>query len=295
MDYSTQRSYVYPCCNVFSLNSIFVWIIQFQPVYLITIWHRRAMSMGVDVVIPTFRREEELKRCLAALEEQTVRPKSIEVVDDSKSDRGPAFSRNKGWRRGVAEIVAFTDDDCVPSKTWIEDILREMEDGAVAIEGGVTTLDDNGNILRMDPKAQDKWNRFKTANMAYRRDVLESVDGFDERYYIHREDTDLAWRVINSGHSIKWCPECIVHHPDRFGVERFTIESELLLYRCDSRKYVEIAAGVISFKNIKNGTLRNLRRGMRGDFRVVKSLTFHESLLLWSKAGLLAVIRKIGF
>tara|TARA_B100000575_G_scaffold292524_1_gene301161 strand:+ start:626 stop:1483 length:858 start_codon:yes stop_codon:yes gene_type:complete len=278
---------------MFKQKPVFVLIKQIRPVYLIIIAHGRVMSMGVDVVIPTFRREKELKRCLAALEEQTVRPNSIEVVDDSESDRGPAYSRNKGLRRGVSEIVAFTDDDCVPSKTWIEDILREMADGSNAIEGGVTTVDENGEVVRMDPKPRDRWNRFKTANMAFRRDVLEEVGGFDERYFIHREDTDLAWRVLNSGYNIKWCPDCIVHHPDRFGVERFALESELLLYRCDPKKYVEIAAGTISFRTISDGTWKKLRVGMRSHQGKVKPLTRLESISLWLRATIKSISRKL--
>ena len=247
----------------------------------------------MDVVVPTFRRPEELRRCIEALEKQTVAPVSIEIVDDSDTDLGPGKSRNIGWKKGSAEIVAFTDDDCVPSRTWIEDIIREMSDGSKAIEGGVTTLDGEGNVVRMDPKPRDKWNRFKTANMAYRRDILESVGGFDEKYYIHREDTDLAWRVINSGNSIKWCPDCIVHHPDRFGVERFTIESELLLYRCDPKKYIEIAAGTISFRTISDGTWKNLRLGMRSHEGEVKSLSRLESVSLWLSATIKSISRKI--
>ena len=80
------------------------------------------MPLEVDVVIPTFRRPEALARCLAALERQTVAPASVEVVDDSDADKGPAYSRNLGWRRGVSPIVAFTDDDCVPSEDWVESI-----------------------------------------------------------------------------------------------------------------------------------------------------------------------------
>ena len=247
----------------------------------------------MDVVVPTFRRPEELRRCIEALEKQTVAPVSVEIVDDSDTDLGPGKSRNIGWKKGSAEIVAFTDDDCVPSRTWIEDIIREMSDGSKAIEGGVTTLDEDGDVVRMDPKPRDKWNRFKTANMAYRRDILESVGGFDEKYYIHREDTDLAWRVINSGNSIKWCPDCIVHHPDRFGVERFTIESELLLYRCDPKKYTEIAAGTISFRTISDGTWKNLRLGMRSHEGKVKSLSRLESVSLWLRAMVKSISRKI--
>ena len=51
------------------------------------------MPIGVDVVIPTFKRPEALARCLEALERQTVPPESVEVVDDSEGDRGPAYSR----------------------------------------------------------------------------------------------------------------------------------------------------------------------------------------------------------
>lgn len=251
--------------------------------------------MGVDVVIPTFRREDRLARCLSALEKQTVQPASIEVVDDSDTDRGPAYSRNIGVGRGVSEIVAFTDDDCVPSETWIEDILREMSDGSSGIEGGVTTLGQNGELLDMNPNSKDKWNRYKTANMAFRREVLEEVGGFDERYFIHREDTDLAWRVINAGHTIKWCPECIVHHPDRGGVERFAIDSELLLYRCDPGKYVEVASAAISFDSIRNGRWRKLRVGMRSHVGDVGSLSRSESFRLWSRALLKSVVRKLSF
>jgi GT2 family glycosyltransferase len=41
---------------------------------------------------------------------------------------------------------------------------------------------------------------YETCNMSYRRDVLERVGGFDEDFrYPWGEDTDLAWRAIDSG------------------------------------------------------------------------------------------------
>jgi GT2 family glycosyltransferase len=254
------------------------------------------VPIGVDVVIPTFKRPEALARCLEALEKQTVAPASIEVVDDSAEDRGPAYSRNIGWRRGSAPLVAFTDDDCVPSENWIASIQRRFEDAGVhGIEGSVTTVDERGNLGDMNPNPRDRWNRFKTANMAYRREVLEEVGGFDERYYIHREDTDLAWRVINSGHRIDWSSECVVHHPDRGGVPRVAFDSEQLLYRCDPSKYLEVAAASISFSSIKDGTLGRARRGMRTEQEGgVAPLTRTESLYLWTRALAKATIRKIS-
>jgi len=254
------------------------------------------MGLDVDVVIPTFRRPAALARCLAALEKQTVAPASIEIIDDSETDRGPAFTRNIGWRRGKSPLVAFTDDDCVPSINWIESIQRAFEDSGIdGIEGSVTIIDESGNISDMDPHPADKWNRFKTANMIYRREVLEYVDGFDERYFIHREDTDVAWRIINSGFTISWAESCVVHHPDRAGEQRIRPRSEILLYRCDKTKYVEVAAGMISFQSIKNGELKKMRKSLRSYMdEFVEPISRGEAFALWTKAFLRAIKRKFS-
>lgn len=223
-------------------------------------------------------------------------PASIQVVDDSETDRGPAYTRNLGWKRGEAPIVAFTDDDCIPSTNWVESIQRRFEGNSIGgVEGSVTIVDVDGALSDMDPHPKDRWNRFKTANIAYRRDVLEAVDGFDERYFIHREDTDLAWRVINSGHSIEWAPECVVHHPDRAGVQRLMLRSELLLYNCDKKKFIEVAAAMISVENLRNGTLRSVHRGMRRHRDdMVGPLTRGDSISLWSRAFLRSLVRKFS-
>ena len=144
------------------------------------------MSIGVDVVIPTFRRPDLLSRCLKSLNEQTVAPQSIEVVDDSETDFGPGISRNIGWKRGNADIVAFLDDDCVAPSNWIETILKIFEKNNFigGIEGAITTEDEMGNIVSHNPPTRFKWDRFKTANLMIKREVLEEVGGFDERYHL---------------------------------------------------------------------------------------------------------------
>ena len=95
------------------------------------------MKSEVDVVVPTFRRPEALEACLDSLSNQTVAPASIEVVDDSETDYGPGISRNIGWRRGSARIVAFLDDDCVADTRWIEEIQKVFDASDIGgIEGG---------------------------------------------------------------------------------------------------------------------------------------------------------------
>jgi len=256
----------------------------------------------VDVVIPTFRRPEALASCLKSLEKQTMAPASIEVIDDSETDYGPGVSRNIGWKRGSGRYVAFIDDDCLAEQDWIESLQKVFTENEIGgIEGGITTTDENGEKIDFNPPNRFRWNRFKTANLAVRRDVLEEIGGFDERYHMHREDTDLAWRVIDAGFKMAWVPQCRVHHPEPLGWHEDGIpgsskfgaypRSEQLLYHCNRKKFVESAASLISRESVSDGSLWKLQRQLRTlqDPPDVKPLSRFQSWSLWSRAWLLAV------
>ena len=256
----------------------------------------RAMKSEVDVVIPTFRRPEALAACIESLKEQTIEPASIEVVDDSETDYGPGVSRNIGWKRGSGRYVAFIDDDCIADKEWIEGIQRAFSKNDIGgIEGGITTTNETGEVVDFNPPNRYKWDRFKTANMAIKRDVLEEIGGFDERYFLHREDTDIAWRVIDSGHKMIWEPGCRGHHPEPSGIHGAVYgaypRSEQLLYHCNPKKFVESAASLISRESVRNGKLWKLQREMRAlqEPPDVKPLTRLQSWSLWSRAWFVAV------
>ncbi len=56
---------------------------------------------------------------------------------------------------------------------------------------------------------------FPTCNMAYPRELLERVDGFDTQTFGREpggEDCDLAWRAIEAGARPAFCAEALVHH-----------------------------------------------------------------------------------
>ena len=68
-----------------------------------------------------------------------------------------------------------------------------------------------------------------------------------------------------------------------------------MLYRCDHKKYVEVAAGMISFENMKNGKLKQMRELLRSyEDGVVNPLNRVESFWLWTRGFLFALGRKIG-
>lgn len=204
------------------------------------------MKPRVSVVVPTFKRPELLERCLDALLAQDfdARDYEIIIVDDAdcaetrqqvtrRAEKaqlcghtlryipathtyGPAAARNAGWRAAQGEIIAFTDDDCIPCRAWLKAGVAAMVDGVagaaghliVPIEGVPTDYEYNA--------AQLGENDFVTANCFYRRDALAQVGGFDERYTCAwREDSDLAFTLLTHGAKFAHAPDALIVHPVR--------------------------------------------------------------------------------
>src|SRR5690348_833883 len=92
----------------------------------------------VSVVVPTRDRPQLLRRCLAALEAQTL-PVEVVVVEDSEG-RGPAWARNEGVRRASGEVVCFTDDDCAPVPGWAEALAGPILAGEVEATSGPVSM-----------------------------------------------------------------------------------------------------------------------------------------------------------
>ena len=179
------------------------------------------------VVVPTLGRPSltDLLESLAASEGAL--PGSVVLVDDRRTrhgmpsvpprlaplvtvrpggGRGPAAARNAGWRAvdPAYEWVVFLDDDVVVRTDWLTRVLTDLDQpaGVAGVQGRITVP------LPADRRPTD-WERgtkalesgaWITADMTYRRSVLEAVGGFDERFpRAFREDADLALRVLDTG------------------------------------------------------------------------------------------------
>src|SRR5690349_8352488 len=98
----------------------------------------------LSVVVATHNRARDLERMLAGLAAQERRADEVIIVDDGSSDdtaavlerqegnaplplrvirrpsaAGPATAREDGWRAASGQLIAFTDDDCVPAPGWL--------------------------------------------------------------------------------------------------------------------------------------------------------------------------------
>lgn len=199
--------------------------------------------MRASIVVPTYQRPALLGRCLEALALQDFEPSEYEILiaDDAASIEtrrqveafgtttpvrvrylpvtgmhGPAASRNVGWRQALGEIVAFTDDDCVPDLRWLAEGLAAFRPGVAAVSGRVVVpLPDAPTDYERNEAGLES-AEFVTANGFVRRDSLEAVGGFDERFRAAwREDSDLQFALLRRGDRIVKAPSALVVHPVR--------------------------------------------------------------------------------
>jgi GT2 family glycosyltransferase len=193
----------------------------------------------VTVVVPTVGRLELLERCLAGL----ARPQGADfeaiVVHDGNDgvvdlveryaatvpvrplqvpERGAVPKRNAGWRAARSEVIAFTDDDCEPAPGWLRAGLDALVAGVDLVQGPVAPHPDDGHVTGVFARTLDVPGpspTYPAANLFFRRSALERVEGFDPAFWGGGEDTDLAWRVLETGGDAAFSPGALVHHAVR--------------------------------------------------------------------------------
>lgn len=190
---------------------------------------------AVSVVIPTRNRCRLLRAALDSVETQNLRPTEVIVVSDGSSDGtdelvrdrglrlvrtdgvGAGGARNAGWRAATSEIVAFTDDDCVARPDWLERLIAPFEGApSLAIAQGRTVPAAPAGPDQRSLDVSRETGLYETCNIAYRRQALEVVGGFDEglaRSWGHfGEDVELAWRVKRAGWESRFVEAATVEH-----------------------------------------------------------------------------------
>ena len=221
--------------------------------------------MKITVIIPVYNEEKGIEKCLKSIINNTRSPDEIIVADGMSEDktrelisqfsqvkllsntkRTAASGRNLAISAASGDIIVFTDGDCYADSKWIEKIEKSFEYYNLDALGGKVVA------AKAENKFEEFWNHlawnvlmsfgdvsykvvdrtmndaFVTANCAYRKDILNKLNGFDEWFGNNAEDVDLSWRALSLGANMRYIPEAVIY-----------------------------AHGVTTLKGIKNKSFRN--------------------------------------
>jgi GT2 family glycosyltransferase len=192
-----------------------------------------------SVVIPTYHRNESLAKCLDCLSPgiQTLPAEAYEVIvtDDgcettaeemirdrhpwvrwvAGSRKGPAANRNNGARFATGAWLAFTDDDCLPSASWLSAFASAIASDIFVYEGKTTCEAGIKSPLEHAP-ANLTGGYLWSCNMLIKTSIFKYLGGFDENFpHPHLEDVDLRDRIQDAGYIFQFVEKAVVDHPPR--------------------------------------------------------------------------------
>jgi GT2 family glycosyltransferase len=205
----------------------------------------------ITVAVAACGRHATLARCLEALASAARLPDELIVVDQAPSAKaratveqcgvagaryleqgrlGLSASRNLALAAASGEVLAVTDDDCVPDPGWIAAVAHAFARNpvpdavtgpilalgsrppgahAVALRAAFAPVDHRG---RMPP-----WAAGSGANFGASREALLRHGGWDERLGAGSpgragEDAELLYRILRDGGVVRYEPAAVVRH-----------------------------------------------------------------------------------
>ncbi len=191
--------------------------------------------MTLDVVLVAHNSAAHLGDALAALPDDA----DVVVVDNASSDDSVAIAEscgatviagqtnagfaaacNRGAAVGTAKLVLFLNPDAVIESLALERLTEALDDPSVGVAAPRLTHPD-GTRQKVQwpyPNPRDAWeealgvHRVRLAEpdrgfvigacFLVRRHAFEPVGGFDERFWLYGEETDLCRRIEDAGWSV---------------------------------------------------------------------------------------------
>jgi len=174
----------------------------------------------VTVIIPSLGRES-LQNCIDALEHQSRRPDEIIVSQDTEN-LGVGITRNAGFAKAKGDLIAFTDDDCIPPENWLENLITIMDQFSADIVGGTMRESDpflnairNRRSFPVVVHEDRKGFVGNGANIIFTRSILEICIKHDGYIYqsqkLPGEDINLLWRIRQRGAKVVYTPNAVLH------------------------------------------------------------------------------------
>lgn len=176
-------------------------------------------------------------------------------------------ARNLGISQAAGEIIAFIDDDSVPERHWLSHLCAAFAAPDIAAATGyvrgrngisfqwrASSITPAGERVPIDLATPDpvvlaptpeRAIKTEGTNMAFRRDIITDLGGFDPAYRFFLDETDLNMRIAAQGWKTAIVPLAEVHHgffasahraPNRAPRDLFEIGASKAVFL---RKYLE--------------------------------------------------------
>lgn len=196
----------------------------------------------VSVIVCAYNADRTMDSCLAALEKVNYPNYEVIVVNDGSTDgtleicerysyiklisqpnKGLSVARNVGLEAATGEIIAYTDSDCDVDPDWLTYLVATFQSTGLSVVGGpnfpppedalipsCVAVSPGGptHVLLSDDTAE----HIAGCNMAFRREALEEIEGFDPQFRAAGDDVDVCWRLQDRGYTIGFSPAAIVWH-----------------------------------------------------------------------------------
>ncbi|MBA3632148.1 MAG: glycosyltransferase, partial [Acidobacteria bacterium] len=204
----------------------------------------------VSVVVCSYNGSRTIRDCFEGLSKLDYPDFEVIVVNDGSTDNtaeiaaeyhfklintpnsGLSSARNTGLEAATGEIVAYTDDDAHPDPHWLKYLAATFLKTTHAGVGGpnIAPLDDGEiaecvanapggpiHVLTSDTEAE----HIPGCNMAFRREALLAIGGFDVQYRAAGDDVDLCWRIQEKGWTLGFSPAAMIWHHRRNSIKDY--------------------------------------------------------------------------
>ncbi len=204
----------------------------------------------ISVVVCSYNGAATIAECIEGILKLKYSNYEVIVVDDGSTDkladivkqypvklistpnRGLSNARNLGMSFAQGEIVAYIDDDAFPCEDWLSYLNIAFANSEHAAIGGPNLVPaEDGKIAKCiacSPGgpvhvllSDEIAEHIPGCNMAFRRNVLIEIGGFDPVYRAAGDDVDICWRVQHEGYTIGFHPAAIVWHHRRNSIQTY--------------------------------------------------------------------------
>jgi GT2 family glycosyltransferase len=136
---------------------------------------------------------------------------------------GLSRARNAGLAAATGEIVAYLDADAECHPEWPYHLALSLESPEVVATGGPNIGPADVSLVEraVDEApggpihvlvSDDRAEHVPGCNMAFRKDALEAIGGFDAIFRSAGDDVDVCWKLLDAGGQIAFSPTAQVRH-----------------------------------------------------------------------------------